>query len=81
MYARNRTARMADEFTQITEPLQREGMSAEQSTLTAVEQQANLTARYYLTLIKLDIKPAHALDLTHHWLDLCNGVEGEDDDE
>jgi hypothetical protein len=46
-----------------------------------VEQQANLTARYYLTLTKLDIKPAHALDLTHHWLDLCNGVEGEDDED
>ena len=72
---------MSDEFTQMTEPLKQEGMTAERATLTAVEQQAGVVATYYVTLLKWNIKPKAALDLTHHWMDIASGVDCDEDEE
>jgi hypothetical protein len=72
---------MADVFTEITDPLKHEGMSAEDTTLETVKHNARLSATYYLTLKGMGLKLDHCLDLTHHWLDLCNGVEDDDEED
>lgn len=75
---------MMDAFTQITEPLRKEGMTAEAATLLAVRQEASRVAAFYLTLHASAtesgkrIQPKHCLELTCHWID---AVQERSDDE
>ena len=71
---------MPDEFEQMTEPLKKEGMTVEQTTLTVVQHQATVVATYYITLVAAGISDRHALDLTTHWMDLIEEVPDEDDE-
>lgn len=69
---------MSQEFTEITDNLKAEGMTAEASTLSAVNHQANVVGMYYSTLITWNIRPKDALSLTIEWMSICS--EPEDDE-